>query len=273
MAENVRIKNSLKNTPVSPRGEREKLMRILLVAAVVVLGAGTLFFALFGLRKVLFTGNPRLTLRKVTVETTGYWENRERELAARLNLHTGDNLFSINIRKVRQELQKIPNVESCEVIRTLPDRIDLKIVERIPRAVLKNPRSPWVLDENGIVIPRLESLCVQQKTFLPVLHTGIRNIIPGQPLEELKPALDLIMLSVRSFPDIQIISVENPDDHRQLRFHMRYRRSKICTVTMPVRSNMSFLLTALQSAILSSEQQGRSGRYFNLLYDGSVVIK
>ena len=273
MAENNRNKNNIRNTPVSPRGEREKLLRILLVVGAVILIAAALFFALFGLRKLLFTGNPRLVLREVTVETTGYWEHREKELAARLNLKTGDNLFALNIRKIRQELQKIPNVESCEVIRCLPDQIKLKVVERIPRAVLKNPRSPWVVDEHGMVIPRNESVCSLQKNFLPVLHTDLKHIIPGQPLEELQPALDLIMLSVRSFPDIQIISVENPGDHRQLRFHMRYRRSKICTVNMPVQSNMNFLLSALQSAILRSEQIGRSGRYFDLLYDGSVVIK
>ena len=182
MSDTIRKKNSTKMTPVSPRGEREKLVRVLLVIVCVVLAIAALFFALFGLRKVLFTGNPRLELRSVAVETTGYWENKEKILARRLNLTSGENLFTINIRKVRQELQKIPNVESCEVVRVLPDQIKLKIVERIPRAVLKNPRSPWVVDENGMVIPRHESLCMLQKDFLPVLHTDMKNIMPGQPI-------------------------------------------------------------------------------------------
>ena len=273
MADTIRKKNSTKMTPVSPRGEREKLVRVLLVIVCVVLAIAALFFALFGLRKVLFTGNPRLELRSVAVETTGYWENKEKILARRLNLTSGENLFTINIRKVRQELQKIPNVESCEVVRVLPDQIKLKIVERIPRAVLKNPRSPWVVDENGMVIPRHESLCMLQKDFLPVLHTDMKNIMPGQPIEELKPALDLIMLAVRSYPDIQILSVENPGNHKNLRFYMRYRRSKVCSVKMPVRNNMAFLLSALQSAILESESKGLAGRSFDLTYEGSVVVK
>ena len=273
MADTIRKKNSTKTTPVSHRGEREKLLRVLLAIVGVILAIAALFFALFGLRKVLFTGNPRLVLRNVAVETNGYWENKEKILAPRLNLTPGENLFAINIRKVRQELQKIPNVESCEVVRVLPDQIKLKIVERVPRAVLKNPRSPWVVDENGMVIPRHESLCMLQKNFLPVLHTDVKDITPGQPVEELKPALDLIMLAVRSYPDIQIISVENPGNRKYLRFHMRYRRRKVCAVKMPVRNNMAFLLSALQSAILESESKGLPGRSFDLSYEGSVVVK
>lgn len=111
-----------------------------------------------------------------------------------------------------------------------------------------------------------------QKQNLPVLMTRMEHIIDGQPLEELKPALDLIMLTIRSFPDIQILAIENPTDHKHLRFHMRYRGKKICTVNMPIRSDMPSLLNALQSAILSMDKQ-KNSRYFDLSYEGSVVVK
>lgn len=276
MAERFRTKNNGRNTPVTPRSDKEKLLRVILVVFCTIAVTVLLIFSLFGLKRLLFTRNPRLTLREVVTDTVGFWENREKMLADRLGLKTGDNLFDVDIRKTRQKLMSVPNVESCEVIRVLPDQIMLKITERIPRAILQNPRSPWVVDENGIVIPRRESICALQQMSLPIL-LGIpqEKIKSGSRCEDLKPALDLIMLTVRNFPDIEVRVIEDADNLEKLKFHIRYRQSKTCTVTMPVcnENDMNFLLLALQSAILQSEHLRDSSRYFDLSFDGRVVIK
>jgi cell division septal protein FtsQ len=274
MADKVRDKNKLKNAIVTTRSERDKLLRVVFVVLITIAAAAFLIFSLYWLKQVLFTQNPRLTLREVTVNTVGFWENREELLARRLNLKPGVNLFAVDVRKTRQELLKIPSVERGEVIRVLPDQIQLKIVERVPRAILMNPRSPWVVDENGFVVPRYE-INPRQLLSLPVLLGVPKDkIVPGRKIDELKPALELIMHTVRSFPDIGVIGIDDADNPEKLKFHMRFRQSKICTVTMPVRSNMEQMLNILQSAILQSEASaGEPGRYFDLSFDGSVVIK
>ena len=139
------------------------------------------------------------------------------------------------------------------------------MIERVPRAVLGNPRSEWVVDETGAVIPRLESMSasVPLPVILGISTSGVKA---GMVLETLRPALELIMLTVRSFPDISIIAV-NVRNPERLEFFMRFRGQKSCKVILPVRNqNFTYLLSALQSAIIYAERQGDTRGTFDLSF-------
>ena len=268
--------NTAKKLPVKNiagvRSDREKWMRALAAFLVLLAIVSLLVVLLQGTKRWLFTENPRFAIREIELQNNGFWQNKSKLLASRLDLRRGDNLFAVRPDVLRERLMRIPSVESCEVTRILPDTIHLRVIERIPRAVLSNPRSEWVVDENGIVIPRLESMSVSLP--LPViLGISTAGVTPGMKLEPLSEALALVMQTVRNFPDISIIAINlrNPE---KLEFVMRYRNRKVCRVLMPARNrNLAYLLSVLQTAIIDAERSGETRSTFDLSFDGNVIVK
>lgn len=254
------------------RSDREKFLRALFVLLLLLGAAGIAFFGVYGARRFLFSGNDRFRLREIEVRSGGYWQDKAPQLAARIGIHPGENLFRIDPGELRRRLLAIPGIEESEVLRILPDTLHLRVIERVPRAVLGNPRSEWVVDETGAVIPRLESMSasVPLPVILGISTSGVKA---GMVLETLRPALELIMLTVRSFPDISIIAV-NVRNPERLEFFMRFRGQKSCKVILPVRNqNFTYLLSALQSAIIYAERQGDTRGTFDLSFGRNVIIR
>ena len=254
------------------RSDREKFLRALFVLLLLLGAAGIAFFGIYGARRFLFSGNDRFRLREIEVRSGGYWQDKAPQLAARIGIHPGENLFRIDPGELRRRLLAIPGIEESEVLRILPDTLHLRVIERVPRAVLGNPRSEWVVDETGAVIPRLESMSasVPLPVILGISTSGVKA---GMVLETLRPALELIMLTVRSFPDISIIAV-NVRNPERLEFFMRFRGQKSCKVILPVRNqNFTYLLSALQSAIIYAERQGDTRGTFDLSFGRNVIIR
>ena len=223
------------------RSDREKFLRALFVLLLLLGLAGVAFFGVYGARRFLFSGNDRFRLREIEVRSGGYWQDKAPQLAARIGIHPGENLFRIDPGEPTD-------------------------------AVLGNPRSEWVVDETGAVIPRLESMSasVPLPVILGISTSGVKA---GMVLETLRPALELIMLTVRSFPDISIIAV-NVRNPERLEFFMRFRGQKSCKVILPVRNqNFTYLLSALQSAIIYAERQGDTRGTFDLSFGRNVIIR
>ena len=255
------------------RSDSEKLLRALIVLFILMGVAAALVFGMVGLRRVLFTSNPRFELREIVVLSEGYWQERSAQLASRLGVHLGDNLFALDPGALRRQLAAIPNVEHCEVTRILPDTLRLRVVERIPRAVLVSPRGQWVVDEECVVIPRAESMLADRQ--LPViLGISDRNLEGGMRIEKLRPALDIIMQVARNFRDIEIRAVHMQEQDK-VNLFLRFRSQKMCQALIPVGSdrNIGLLLTALQSAIIHAERRGDRRGVFDLSFDGNVIIR
>ena len=156
-------------------------------------------------------------------------------------------------------------------MRILPDRIRIKVSERIPRAVLFSPAGKFVVDENAVVIPAGE--CAAQGN-LPVITSipGRKTFRQGERLASLDPALELIMMTVRNFPDINIVCVM-PSNEDKLDFYMRYRAGKVYRVTIPLRNRgLPYLLSALQTAIINAHWKRLNVSGFDLRFDGRVVL-
>ena len=260
---------------ISPRGEdkqkkkkwRGALLALLLIAAVIA----AVLFAVFGAAKLLFTANPRFQLRETRVSGPGYWKEHPEELARRIKLKKGVNLFALDLRAVRKQIREIPNVDNCSVMRVLPDTLVINIVERVPRAILGRARSPWLVDGNAVVIPR--SQFGKQLGHLPVIKdVKLTGAQAGKTFKKVKQAVDLVMTTVHSFPDFQIHSISLRDPEKML-IYLRYRNFPIYQVTLPVKNRgLSFSLIALQSAIINARERGETRIHYDLSYDNKVVI-
>ncbi len=224
-----------------------------------------------------FTRNNRFVLRSVRVvsQRDGYWNGKERKLASRIGLEPGTNLFALDYRELRLRLQDVAGIESAQVIPVLPDTVELRLVERFPRALLQYRGYPWVVDEKGYVIPRSESMGA--KWNLPIIYGPSASAVNAayrtrKPLESILPGLDLIMAVLGSGQNISIrlVQLSDPD---KLVFWIRYRDQKNFRVVFPRKNRgFAFMLSALESAIIDAGRAGDDRASFDLSYKGQVVI-
>lgn len=270
----INTKKKLPKEDNDSNKEMMKYVRAALAILLLLLLFLAFFFGLWGARRVLFEENKYLTLRKLEVIGTGYWNGREAFLAKMLKLNVGsDNLFKLNYPVLRKRLLDIPSINDARIVRVLPDTLLLHVEERVPRLILANPNSPWVIDENCIAIPKAESMATNQK--LPVM-TGVKLdlISGGMKLTQLRPAVDLVMMTLRNFPNLQILAIRFIGSRRdKMRVVLQYRNKKVCMAIIPIKNQgLDVLLHALQSAIVSAQISQDYRTNFDLSYDGQVVI-
>lgn len=269
----IMAKRTVKTTQ-KPVKEKQKYFRIVMLFVGVIIVSAALGLFLWGFSKVLFSRNPHFILRRVEVFSSGWWNGKSKDIISMLNLKPDrDNLFSseLTLNNLRNNLEKIPSVESATISRILPDTLRIKIIERIPRAFLKSNRSRWVVDEHAIVM--LRDYCLNLKLEMPIILGFDFNapIKPGMELPEIQPALDLIMLTVRYFPNIKIsaVSIRNPEN---LDFFMLYKGKKQYEVLIP-RKRLNLMLKVLEEAIVKALGNDDQRAVINLTYDGNAVFR
>ena len=255
-----KITTSRRSDSVTATPKRK--LKLFVWGGVVLLVLAVVIWCVVKLPGIFFSENPRFKFQNLEVDSTGYWQKNPDILLERLGLKKGTYLFTIDLYKLRQQLEKIPSIESAEVRMALPDTLKVKIIERIPRAALYTVNSPAVVDASGIVMKRAESSAANQR--LPVIK-GLRNMdVPVQ----VRPALRLILNALSNYPDITIqeVSLVVPGE---LRVKLYYRNSKQCTVLFPATEDedYNYLLSVLQTTILRS---GSDWSIYDLRYKGSV---
>ena len=252
---------------------RWRLIVLLLVTPLILIGGAAL--GCHALNRLWFTDNRHLVLRHVSVSSSGYWSGRGDELAARLHLQPGTAMFRIDPAEVRTKLEKIPCIAKARVYRELPDTLRIELTERVPRAIVGMRNSPFVIDEDGMLMLRRESMA-SEKMELPVIaKIPLKDCHLGKLLPSAAPALKLIMLMLHDFPSYNVESVEVIDDS-SMNCYLYYRGDKsVCyRVIVPAKHpDMAMLLRALEAAIIDVKRNGSRQYNFNLTYDGQVVIK
>lgn len=269
---NVKIKPGLpEQESEEKRLARRKAWRAAAVLALFCLITGAFILLFFLMRKAFFSENPHFKLTRMEIINGSYWKGKEQLLGHRTGISPGDNIFSIDYFNLRKKIELIPGIEKAEVVRILPDKLQIKIVERIPRAILYSPGGELVIDEKGVIISRRESAIHGP---LPVITRtpGVGALRPGDKVEALMPSINLIMVTLRNYPDIAIECIQ-PENEESLKFYMRYRRGKGYWVIIPIKNRgLPYLLSALQTAIINAHWKRLNVSSFNLLYDGRVVL-
>src|SRR5437763_7463336 len=179
------------------------LSRVILVAA--LLGAG--YAGARAAVKRLFFENADFQLKTIELQTDGSLQ-REQVLKA-ADLHEGENIFNVNLARVHDRIQQLPQTDEVQVVRKLPGEIDIRVVERKPVAWITSDKEisdPFASDVAFLVDAR--GVLMKQKKLLPEylglpLITGCtsESLEPGKIVEsfEAKAALDLLRLSTASF--------------------------------------------------------------------------
>lgn len=132
----------------------------------------------------------------------------------------GRNIFFVPLSQRRKQLEKIPWVESATVMRLLPDRIRISVVERTPVAFVRHGQQIGLVDANGVLLSMSAGSMTKHHYSFPVV-TGIDG---GDPLASRKARMavygrlvaDLDSNGQRLSEQISEIDLTDPEDARVL---------------------------------------------------------
>ena len=226
--------------------------------------------------KRFFLDNPDYKLTTIAVQTDGTLQ-REQILAV-ADIQEGENIFRVNLARVHDRLQELPQVDQVEVLRKLPSEIDIRIVERKPIG--------WITSEKQVVDPFASDVAflvdargvlMKEKKLLPeylglplILGCSSESLEAGKTVAspEAKAALELLRLSTRSF--------------MQTRFQIReidVSKGYCLVVTDKNRSKVTFgfdnldlQLQRLEQFLIYSDDAHRELATVNLLVQRNIPV-
>jgi cell division septal protein FtsQ len=159
-----------------------------------------------GVRRLVFE-NPDYHVQTIELQTDGTLQ-REQVLKA-ADLREGANIFSVNLARMRDRIQQLPQADEVEIVRKLPSEIDIHVVERKPVAWITSETEiddPFASDAAFLVGAR--GVLMKQKKLLPeylglplIVGCSSETLEAGKVVEspEVKTALDLLRLTESSF--------------------------------------------------------------------------
>jgi cell division septal protein FtsQ len=238
----------------SRRATQHRIRTAIGVLSRVILAAALFGAAYAGMREAarrLLFENSDFQLKTIELQTDGTLQ-RDQVLKA-ADLHEGENIFTVNLGRVHDCIQQLPQTDEVQVVRKLPGEIDIHVVERKPVAWITSEKEisdPFASDAAFLVDAR--GVLMKQKKLLPeylglplILGCSSESLEAGKVVEspEAKIALELLRLSSRSF--------------LQMRFQIReidVSKGYCLLVTDKNRARVTFAFNDLQTQLRRLEQ-------------------
>ncbi|NLY46435.1 MAG: FtsQ-type POTRA domain-containing protein [Tissierella sp.] len=133
-----------KPTKIQRKQKRIKIFLsfVMIITIIVILIGFSLKSDFFNINRISIKGNSNITKEKL--------------------LHTssiikGENIFRIRIKDAEKNILQLPYTKSVEVKRKLPKGIDIEVVEREEKLLIKNISMYYVIDEEGFVLNQFDS--------------------------------------------------------------------------------------------------------------------
>ncbi len=193
-----RRKLNVLHTKLRTRSESNRRNKKLLLGWCVLLTLGVAAWAGWQFIQMggrgLFSSNPQFVLRDVAIDHSGSVLTRE-EILRHSGVNKGQNLFEIDLKQVRANLELLPEVKRVQVRRQIPDRLAIKIEERQPIARVTTQQGvrweTYAIDEEGFIM----NLGERDLSDRPLI-TGakISDLRVGNPVAspEIFQAIDMI---------------------------------------------------------------------------------
>jgi cell division septal protein FtsQ len=194
----------------SRKATQQRNRRVLVFASKILLAAAICAGIYLGVRvgaRRFFFENPDYTLTMIDVQTDGTLQ-RDQVLKA-ADLREGENIFAVNLARVHELLQQLPQVDEVQVVRKMPGEIDIRVVERKPIAWITSDKQisdpfqsevAFLIDARGVLMK--EKKLLPEYLGLPLI-TGCtsESLESGKIVAsfEAKAALELLRLSAGSF--------------------------------------------------------------------------
>ncbi|MEW5964281.1 MAG: FtsQ-type POTRA domain-containing protein [Pseudomonadota bacterium] len=138
-----------------PRRHSPRRRLPLLLAAAVMLGAVVVALAVEGGRRgIALVPEADVLARRLgfgieVVTLAGHRFAADEEILGALDLANVRSLVGFDVGAARRRIERIPWVASADITRVLPDRLDIRIVERKPFAVWQRGGKEMLIDATG----------------------------------------------------------------------------------------------------------------------------
>jgi len=180
------------HTTARKRHSQKQVMQMavwcgLVLGMIVAVGASLHFGIAMVLDHVLYT-NPHYVLSKIEIEPRGHFSERQIRQAA--GLEPGQNLWTLNLRQITRDVEKLPYVSSAKVERHFPDKVSILIHERVPVVKIVGLnidigiRETFYLDRDGVVLKPREDEAAPLLPEIIGLTDAQDELEPGMKLEQ-----------------------------------------------------------------------------------------
>ncbi len=166
--------------PYSPRLGRQRPSRrskthpiarfFLLLAALILLGG--LGASAWLLRDFLARDGRFRIGGTANIQATGLTEVSRAQMLPVFGEDIGRNILFVPLNQRRRQLEEIPWIEKATVMRLLPDRIRVSVVERQPVAFTRSGSQIGLVDADGVLLSMPAAMMAQHHYSFPVV-TGI----------------------------------------------------------------------------------------------------
>ncbi len=154
------------------------------------------------------------------IQTSGLTEVTRAQMLPVFGEDIGRNVFFVPLGERRRQLEQIPWIEQATVMRLLPDRIRIAVVERKPVAFTRIGQQVGLVDPNGVLLTMAAKTMAERHYSFPVL-TGID---PGDPAESRKARMAVYLRLMAELDadgkhnseQISEIDLTDPEDARVL---------------------------------------------------------
>ena len=263
----------------SRRATQHRNRRVLVVVSKIVLVVGLCFGVCIGVRegaRKFFFENPSYRLSRIEVQTDGTLQREQ--ILKTTGLREGESIFRVNLARVHDALQQLPQVDEVQITRKLPSEIDIRITERKPVA--------WITDEKQITDPFAaegaflvdgRGVLMKEKKLLPE-YLGLPLITgcTSEALEagkvvgsfEAKAALELLRLSTRSFMQMRF-QIREIDVSKGYCLHVTDKNHTQVTFGF---DNIDGQLQRLEQFLVYSDDSKRELATVNLIVQRNIPV-
>lgn len=189
----VLLKNMRKKA-VRRERRRDSMRRVVRRAAMILLAVLSLGGTGWGVYALLTS--PVFLVKRITLEgNTHLQEESLRSYEGQLT----SNIFRLNLGEIRRDLLQEPYVKHAFLRRELPDRIYIRIEERVPYAMLRMKKQRVLVDREGRLLEEIDG---DSRLSLPAI-TGIDQDRKAGWKEDLSQALSLLeTITNYGYPDL-----------------------------------------------------------------------
>jgi cell division septal protein FtsQ len=245
----------------APVGDGMTLVATWVVAGLCLMIVGWGLWMLTGATgRLLFSNNPRFSLRTVEARTDGVLP--EALLIEWAGVPDEANLFDLSLPMVRYRLEKNPIIRQAVVRRRLPGTLEIVVNERVPIARMGQVEGHmnWLVDVEGVLIRKSF-----QDKHLPFLLGVPQNVTLGDTIAQGRAADGLEYLArLREMPalkrdlfDVHMISVGHPD-------FLDARLRDGSQVLLPRGEDARRILEEATRMIDLAQRSGRELKHFDL---------
>ena len=214
--EDARFRRASRRVPVRKGAvTRKTAVRLrwgLVAGGMVLLLAGAAFGAgSYGLHSWRFRLNA-----SDNIETAGLKMVARSQVMEVMGSDIGRNIFKVPLEDRKRQLEDIPWVESASVMRLLPDKVRVSIVERRPVAFFRSGSKVALIDATGVVmdIPPRQKLAYSFPVITGIAESEPLSTRASRMKAYLKMVGDLDANGANYSRDLSEVDLADPDDVR-----------------------------------------------------------